>query len=154
MIKQIIFTVVLFITLGVFTWSVFRLWAFFKLTKPAYPIKNISVRITRTLNIALGQSKIFRKPVIGFMHALVFWGFLIITMGSVEMVIDGLVGSHRSFAFMGTFYDVIIASGDVFALIILVFIVLFIVRRTFMNIKRFKGAEITPKANLDAQLSL
>ncbi|MCZ4696159.1 (Fe-S)-binding protein [Ancylomarina euxinus] len=154
MIKQTLFTVVLLITLGVFVWSVFRLRAFFKLTKPAYPIKNISARITRTLNVAFGQSKIFRKPVIGFMHALVFWGFLVITLGSIEMVFDGLVGSDRSFAFMGIFYDVIMASGDVFAFIILVFIILFIIRRSFMNISRFKGVEVTPKTNLDAQLSL
>jgi len=154
MIKQTLFTVVLLITLGVFAWSVFRLRAFFKLTKPAYPIKNISARITRTLNVAFGQSKIFRKPVIGFMHALVFWGFLVITFGSVEMVFDGLIGSDRSFAFMGTFYDVMMASGDVFAFIILVFIIFFLIRRKFMNISRLKGVEITPKTNLDAELSL
>jgi len=154
MIKQTLFTVVLLCTLGVFTWSVFRLRAFFKLTKPAYPIKNISARLTRTLNVAFGQRKIFRKPVIGLMHALVFWGFLVITIGSIEMVFDGLTGSDRSFAFLGRFYDVLMASGDVFAFIILIFIVLFIIRRKYMNISRFKGVEIGPKANLDAQLSL
>ncbi|RXQ95659.1 4Fe-4S dicluster domain-containing protein [Ancylomarina salipaludis] len=154
MIKQTLFTVVLLCTLGVFTWSVFRLRAFFKLTKPAYPIKNISARLTRTFNVAFGQSKIFRKPVIGLMHALVFWGFLVITIGSIEMVFDGLTGAERSFASLGGFYDVLMASGDVFAFVILVFIVLFIIRRKFMNIKRFRGVEIGPKANLDAQLSL
>ncbi|RZT96095.1 4Fe-4S dicluster protein [Ancylomarina subtilis] len=154
MIKQTLFTVVLLCTLGVFTWSVFRLRAFFKLTKPAYPIKNISARLTRTLNVAFGQRKIFRKPVIGLMHALVFWGFLVITIGSIEMVFDGLTGSDRSFAFLDRFYDVLMASGDVFAFIILIFIVLFIIRRKYMNISRFKGVEIGPKANLDAQLSL
>jgi len=154
MIKQTLFTVVLLCTLGVFTWSVFRLRAFFKLTKPAYPIKNISARLTRTLNVAFGQRKIFRKPVIGLMHALVFWGFLVITIGSIEMVFDGLTGSDRSFAFLDRFYDVLMASGDVFAFIILIFIVLFIIRRKYMNISRFKGVEIGPKANVDAQRSL
>ena len=42
------------------------------------------------MEVAFGQTKIFRKPVIGFFHALVFWGFCVIIFGSIEMVIDGL----------------------------------------------------------------
>lgn len=154
MIKQILFIITLLITFGVFAYSVRRLWGFFSLTKPAYPIKNIGARISHTLNVAFGQTKIFRKPVIGLMHALVFWGFLVITLGSIEMVIDGAGGLDRVFAFTGWFYDVVIASGDVFALLIIIFIKLFSIRRMFLKVKRFSGVEITPKANLDAQLSL
>jgi len=154
MIKQILFSISLLITLGVFVWSVRRLWSFFKLTKPAYPIKNITARISHTMNVALGQSKIFRKPVIGFMHAIVFWGFLVITLGSIEIVVDGIFGTERSFALTGWFYDVVIASGDVFALLIIAFIKIFLLRRMFMKIKRFSGVEMTAKANWDAQISL
>jgi heterodisulfide reductase subunit C len=154
MIKQILFIITLLITFGVFAYSVKRLWGFFSLTKPAYPIKNIGVRISHTLNVAFGQTKIFRKPVIGLMHALVFWGFLVITLGSIEMFVDGVSGLDRVFAFTGWFYDVVIASGDVFALLIIIFIKLFSIRRMFLNVKRFSGVEMTPKANWDAQLSL
>ncbi|PCH69569.1 MAG: Fe-S oxidoreductase [Bacteroidales bacterium] len=154
MIKQILFIITLLITFGVFAYSVRRLWGFFSLTKPAYPIKNIGARISHTLNVAFGQTKIFRKPVIGLMHALVFWGFLVITLGSIEMVIDGATGLDRAFAFTGWFYDVVIASGDIFALLIIIFIKLFSIRRMFLNVKRFSGVEMTPKANWDAQLSL
>lgn len=154
MIKQILFIISLLITLGVFAWSVKRLWSFFKLTKPSYPIRNIRARIAHTLDVAFGQTKIFRKPVIGLMHALVFWGFLVITLGSVEIVVDGVTGLDRAFAFTGWFYDVVIASGDVFALLIIIFIMLFSIRRIFLNVKRFSGVEMTPKANWDAQLSL
>jgi len=154
MIKQTLFAFVLLITLGVFAWSVYRLRSFFKFTKPSYPIRNLSARLMHTLNVAFGQSKIFRKPVIGFMHAMVFWGFLVITLGSIEMVVDGLLGTDRFFAFTGSFYDLVMASGDVFAFIILVFIIFFVVRRSFMKIPRFRGVEISLKANLDAQISL
>lgn len=154
MIKQILFSLVLLITLGVFAWSVKRLWSFFKLTKASYPIRNISLRIKHTLNVAFGQSKIFRKPVIGLMHAMVFWGFLVITLGSIEMVLDGVTGEERLFAFTGWFYNLVMASGDVFALLIIAFIKMFVLRRMFLKIKRFSGVEMTPKANLDAQISL
>lgn len=154
MIKQILFSLVLLITLGVFAWSVKRLWSFFKLTKASYPIRNINLRIKHTLNVAFGQSKIFRKPVIGLMHAMVFWGFLVITLGSIEMVLDGVTGEERLFAFTGWFYNLVMASGDVFALLIIAFIKMFVLRRMFLKIKRFSGVEMTPKANLDAQISL
>lgn len=154
MTKQILFIISLAITLGVFAWSVKRLWAFFKLTKPSYPIKNIGARISHTLDVAFGQTKIFRKPVIGLMHALVFWGFLVITLGSVEIVIDGAFGLERSFAFTGWFYDFVMASGDVFALLIVVFIVAFSLRRSILRIKRFTGVEMSSKSYWDAQIAL
>ena len=154
MTKQILFIISLAITLGVFAWSVKRLWAFFKLTKPSYPIKNIGARISHTLDVAFGQTKIFRKPVIGLMHALVFWGFLVITLGSIEIVIDGVFGLERSFAFTGWFYDFVMASGDVFALLIIVFIVAFSLRRSILRIKRFSGVEMSSKSYWDAQIAL
>lgn len=154
MTKQILFIISLAITLGVFAWSVKRLWAFFKLTKPSYPIKNIGARISHTMDVAFGQTKIFRKPVIGLMHALVFWGFLVITLGSIEIVIDGVFGLERSFAFTGWFYDFVMASGDVFALLIIVFIKAFSLRRSILRIKRFTGVEMSSKSYWDAQIAL
>ncbi len=69
------------------------------------------------LNVAFGQTKIFRRPVIGFLHALVFWGFCVILIGSIEMMIDGLAGTERSLRVLGVLYHIIIASGDIFALV-------------------------------------
>ncbi|WP_321308523.1 4Fe-4S dicluster domain-containing protein [Marinifilum fragile] len=154
MTKQILFIISLAITLGVFAWSVKRLWAFFKLTKPSYPIKNIGARISHTLDVAFGQTKIFRKPVIGLMHALVFWGFLVITLGSIEIVIDGVFGLERSFSFTGWFYDFVMASGDIFALLIIIFIKAFSLRRSIFRIKRFTGVEMSSKSYWDAQIAL
>ncbi|MCY1635208.1 4Fe-4S dicluster domain-containing protein [Marinifilum sp. D737] len=154
MTKQILFIISLAISLGVFAWSVKRLWAFFKLTKSSYPIKNIGARISHTMDVAFGQTKIFRKPVIGLMHALVFWGFLVITLGSIEIVIDGVFGLERSFAFTGWFYDFVMASGDVFALLIIVFIKAFSLRRSILRIKRFTGVEMSSKSYWDAQIAL
>ena len=70
------------------------------------------------LTVAFGQTKIFRKPVLGLFHALVFWGFCVIIFGSIEMVIDGLTGTEKVLKFLGPVYNVLMASGDIFALIV------------------------------------
>jgi len=151
--KQIIFAFFLFLTLGVFTYTLIRLIKWFKLTRPA-PVKQIGKRLLITLKVAFGQTKILRKPVIGLMHALVFWGFLVILIGSIEMVIDGLTGSDRALHFLGGFYTVLTASGDVFALLILLFVGAFLFRRLFLHIKRFNGIEMKFWSHLDANIAL
>ena len=153
MLKQLIFGITLLITLGVFGYTVIRLIGFFKQTRP-YPIKNIGKRFMTMLNVAIGQTKIFRRPVIGFLHALVFWGFCVILIGSIEMVIDGLTGTERVLKVLGIFYDIIIASGDVFALIIAICIIIFLSRRIFFHIKRFEGIEMKHISHVDANIAL
>ncbi len=153
MLKQILFALSLAVTLGVFTFTAFRIYRFFKLTKP-FPIGNYGKRFAVMMEVAFGQTKILRKPVIGLMHALVWWGFLVILVGSIEMVIDGLFKTERVLSVLGPVYDVITASGDVFALIILVSILAFLFRRLFMQIKRFTGIEMKHVSHQDANLAL
>lgn len=154
MTKQIVFLIVLLITTGFFAWTMSRLIAYFKLTKPAFSIRDFGKRIGVTLKVAIGQSKIFRWPFTGLLHALVFWGFMVITIGSLEMVIDGLAGTERALGFLGLVYDVIIGSGDVFAAIILISILIFLARRLFLSIGRFKGEEIKKISKIDADIAL
>ncbi len=154
MTKQIIFLITVLITIGVFSYTISKFYKFFKLTKAAFPIKDITKRVLLTIDVAILQSKIFRQKWIGLAHALIFWGFIVITLGSLEMIIDGITGLDRSFSFMGLLYDFIIGSGDVFALIILVSILVFLFRRLFMNIKRFKGVEMKPVSKKDANIAL
>ena len=130
MIKQIAFIVSLLVTLGVFTFTLRNLILKFKLTRPKL-VRNISKRLVITLKVALFQTKILRKPIVGLMHALVFWGFLVIIIGSVEMMVDGIFRTERSFHILGKFYDLIIASGDIFAVLIRVFIVVFLMVLNF-----------------------
>jgi len=106
------------------------------------------------LAVAFGQTKILRKPVIGLMHAMVWWGFLVILVGSIEMVIDGLFGTERALHVLGPVYNVITASGDIFALIIGIAIIAFLVRRIFMHIRRFSGIEMKYISHKDANLAL
>ena len=152
--EQFIFSILLVITIGVFLYSILKIVAFFKLTKPAYPIKEFGKRIKLTIVNAFLQERIFRSPIAGFMHALVFWGFCVILIGSIEIVIDGVAGIERSLGFMGLFYDIIMALGDISAYVISLFIVIFIVRRCCIDIPRLHGKELSSKNHKDAFLAL
>lgn len=154
MTKQIIFAITLLITLGVFTYTTLRIISFFKLTRPAFPVRDFGQRFGVMMNVAFGQTKIFRKPVIGFFHALVFWGFCVIIFGSLEMVIDGLTGTERVLKSLGPVYDVIMASGDIFALLVAICIIIFLSRRIFFHIRRFEGIEMKKMTHIDANIAL
>jgi heterodisulfide reductase subunit C/nitrate reductase gamma subunit len=154
MTKQIVFLIALLVTLGVFAYTVRRLAGFFRITRSGFPVREIGKRIGVMMEVAIGQTKIFRRPVMGLLHALVFWGFCVILIGSIEMVIDGLSGSERILSFLGIAYDIIMASGDLFALIIAVAILIFLARRLFLNVKRFSGIEMKHISHLDANVAL
>jgi heterodisulfide reductase subunit C len=152
--SQIIFSALLAITIVAFAFSAFKIYKLFKLTKPAYPVKDFGKRIKLTIVNAFFQERIFRKPIAGIMHALVFWGFCSIIFGSIEMVIDGIAGTDRVLSFAGIIYDIVMAAGDLSAYIIALFIVIFIIRRTVLDIKRLHGKELTKRNHADAILAL
>lgn len=154
MINQLVFAAALAITLGVFAFTAYRYVKLFKLTRPAFPVKDFGKRFMIMLNVALGQTKMFRKPFTGGMHALVFWGFCVILIGSIEMVIDGLWGVERSLKVFGVLHDIIMASGDIFALIVAIAIVVFLGRRLFIHVKRFEGIEMKHISHIDAKIAL
>ncbi len=154
MTKQIIFAVALLITIGAFALTVRRIVSFFRFTRQAFPVRDFGKRFGVMMNVAFGQTKIFRMPVLGFLHALVFWGFCIILFGSVEMVIDGLSGTERVLKFLGPVYGFLMATGDIFAFIIALSIIVFLSRRLFFHIKRFEGIEMKKRSHRDANISL
>ena len=153
MIRQLIFLIVLLITLVVFAYSMRRYFRYFKFTKK-HPLGNIGQRLWITIKVALFQEKILRRPLVGLMHALVWWGFIMILFGSAEMVIDGLFGTEKIFFSLGPVYRFFMASGDLFGLIITVAILAFLFRRLFMHVKRFYGPEMKPVSKADANLAL
>jgi heterodisulfide reductase subunit C len=154
MTKQIIFALTLLITLGAFSFTINRVIKYFRFTRPAFPVRDFGKRIKVMLTVAFGQTKIFRRPVIGLFHALVFWGFCVIIFGSIEMVIDGLTGTERALKFLGPVYNIIMASGDIFALLVGVSILIFLSRRLFFHIKRFEGIEMKKSTHIDANIAL
>jgi Fe-S oxidoreductase/nitrate reductase gamma subunit len=153
MLKQIIFIIAVLITVGIFSWTISRLLKYFKFTKKK-PLHNFGKRLWITVQVAFFQDKILRKPVIGLMHALVWWGFIVILFGSIEMIIDGIFDTERILSFLGPVYNILIALGDMFAVIIAIAILAFLGRRLFMHIKRFYGPEMKPVSKMDANFAL
>ncbi len=105
--------------------------------------------------VALGQSKMVVKPVAGSLHILVYVGFVIINLEVLEIILDGILGTHRLFApFLGSFYDFLIASFEFLALGVLVAVVIFYIRRNIIYIKRFRQNELNGWPRSDANLIL
>lgn len=152
--KQLLFALALLVTLGVFSYTIYRIFRFFTFTRSGFKINNIGQRFNVMMSIAFGQKKIFRRPVIGFLHAIVFWGFCVILIGSIEMVIDGLAGTDRCLSFLGPVYNFITASGDIFALLIIIALLVFLSRRLIFHIKRFEGTEMKKISHIDAVIAL
>jgi len=154
MTSQVLFALALLVTLGVFAFTIHRIVRFFSFTRPGFPVNQIGKRFGVMLKVAFGQTKIFRRPVIGLAHALVFWGFCVILFGSIEMVIDGLAGTDKALSSMGGFYRFIMGSGDIFAYIVAATIIIFLFRRVFLHIRRFEGIEMKKISHVDAIVAL
>lgn len=104
--------------------------------------------------VALGQSKMVVRPVAGFLHIIVYVGFVIINIEVLEIVIDGLIGTHRVFAFMGSLYDFLIGSFEILAFLVLVACLIYLIRRNIIKIKRFVMKEMDGWPKTDANLIL
>jgi len=104
--------------------------------------------------IALGQSKMVKRPVAGILHIIVYAGFIIINVELLEIIIDGLFGTHRIFAFLGSFYDVLIGSFEILALLVIVSVILFWIRRNAIKLKRFANKDLTGFPKNDANYIL
>ena len=89
--------------------------------------------------IALGQGKMVRRPVSGLLHIVVYVGFIIINIEVLEIIIDGIFGTHRSFSsyFQESVYGFLIGNFEVFAFLVLVAVIVFWIRRNVIKIKRF-----------------
>lgn len=104
--------------------------------------------------IALGQSKMVKRPVAGSLHIVVYLGFIIINIELLEIIIDGLFGTHRIFAFLGTLYNVLIASFEILALLVLVAVFTFWIRRNIIKLKRFSSTDLSGSPKKDANYIL
>lgn len=105
--------------------------------------------------IALGQSKMVNRPIAGILHIIVYIGFIVINIELIEIVLDGLLGTHRIFApFMGKAYNVLIATFEILAALVLVSVILFWLRRNILKIKRFWKAEMKGWPKNDANYIL
>lgn len=104
--------------------------------------------------IALGQRKMTVRPVAGILHLIVYIGFIIVNIEMLEIVLDGILGTHRLFASFGKFYNVLIGAFEVLAFLVIVSVTVFWIRRNVLNISRFQKEELQNWAKKDGNIIL
>jgi ferredoxin len=105
--------------------------------------------------LALGQKKMFKNPLVAIMHLVVYAGFIIINIEVLEIVLDGLLGTHRLFLpFLGAAYGWLINAFEVLALLVLIVCVIFLVRRNIIKLKRFVSKDLNGWPRSDANYIL
>ncbi len=153
-IPNILFAVVLVAGIAFFTRNVKKLIRNIKLGKSVDVSDNKSERFKNMVRIALGQSKMVVRPIAGILHIIVYVGFVIINIEVLEIIIDGLFGTHRVLSFLGGFYDFLIASFEILALLVIVAVVVFWIRRNIIRLQRFIKPEMKGWPEKDANYIL
>jgi heterodisulfide reductase subunit C len=152
---QIIFLIVTGIAVFFFAKSVGRIRRNINLGKDIDLSDNKPLRWTTMAKVALGQSKMTVRPVAGFFHILIYVGFVLINIEVLEIMIDGIAGTHRIFeSLLGSVYYVAIGFFEILGLLVIIACVVFLFRRNAMPIPRFKAPELKGWPFLDANVIL
>ena len=151
---NILFTIVLVIGFGYFYSNVKKIIRNINLGIAVNRKDNPKARWKNMAMIALGQSKMVRRPIAGILHIIVYAGFIIINIELLEIIIDGVFGTHRVFSFLGAFYDVLIASFEILAVLVLLAVFAFWTRRNIIKLKRFDSKDLNGSPRKDANYIL
>ncbi|PCJ92295.1 MAG: Fe-S oxidoreductase [Flavobacteriaceae bacterium] len=153
-IPNIVFALLLTAGIGFFIRNIKKLSRNIKLGKDVDVSDNKSVRWKNMAKIALGQTKMVVRPIPGILHIIVYLGFIIINIEVLEIIIDGVFGTHRIFAPLGRGYNFLIGSFEILALLVIVAIAMFWLRRNIIKIKRFLKPEMEGWPKKDGNMIL
>jgi len=154
MISQLLFAILLLGAGYYFYTNASNIYRNIKLGKSINRFDRVSERLKIMFLVAFGQQKMFKKPIPALLHLLVYLGFIIINIEMIEIIIDGLFGTHRFLSFLGGLYNVLIASFEVLAFAVLVSCIIFLIRRNVLKIKRLNQPELAHWPKTDANLIL
>ena len=104
--------------------------------------------------VTILQSKMLSRPFVGILHIFVYFGFIIVNVEMLEILIDGIWGSHRLFSFAGPLYPILISIFELFALSVVLACIVFLIRRNILRVKRFWNKEMTLWPRSDANIIL
>lgn len=151
---NVLFAIALATGVGFFANNVKKLFRNIKLGKDKDLTDNSSQRWKNMAQIALGQSKMVKRPVSGFLHVIVYVGFIIINIEVLEIIIDGLFGTHRIFSSLGSVYGFLIGTFEILAVLVLVAVIVFWIRRNVIKIQRFLKSEMKGWPKSDGNIIL
>lgn len=116
---------------------------------------NPGKRLKNLFLLAFGQKKMFRNPLVAFLHLVVYLGFIIINIEVLEIFLDGILGTHRLFANpLGKFYSVLINCFEFLALGVILACIVFLLRRNVIRLKRFASSDLNGWPRSDANYIL
>ena len=154
-IDNILFTIAFLLSISLFSYNFKKIFQNIKLGRIENRSDKPKLRLKNMLRVAFGQGKMIRRPIAGILHLIVYVGFIIINIELVEIIIDGIFGTHRIFSsYFPKFYNVLIGSFEILAFLVLFSVIIFWTRRNILKIKRFFNEEMKGWPKLDADLIL
>ena len=155
LLPNVLFVVLLVVAVGLFAKNVKKINRNIQLGRAIDRNDRSNERWANMARIALGQSKMVKRPIAGLLHIVVYIGFILINIELLEIVVDGILGTHRIFApYLGGFYNVLIGSFEILAAMVLFAVIIFWCRRNVIRIQRFWKDEMKGWPKLDADLIL
>ena len=152
--QQVIFFVVLAAAICLFTVNVRKIIRNIRLGREINRSDRRTERWMTMIRVALGQSKMVARPIAGILHIFVYAGFVIINIEVLEILIDGIAGTHRIFSFAGLLYNFLIGSFEILALLVWVACAIFLIRRNVIKLRRLRMPELTKWPRTDANIIL
>ncbi|KEQ30095.1 Fe-S oxidoreductase [Pedobacter antarcticus 4BY] len=154
MISQILFIAITIAAVILFSINVKKVIRNIRLGRDADRSDQPSKRLITMLKVAFGQSKMVVRPIPAALHFVVYAGFVIINIEVLEIMIDGIFGTHRIFGGLGTLYNFLIGSFEILALGVWLACVIFLIRRNILKLKRFMASELEGWPKSDANYIL
>ncbi|MDR6785667.1 heterodisulfide reductase subunit C [Pedobacter africanus] len=154
MVSQVIFIAITLAGVALFSYNLKKVIRNIRLGRPANRSDQPQKRLMTMLKVAFGQTKMFFRPIPAFLHLIVYAGFVIINIEVLEIMIDGIFGTHRVFGGLGAFYNVLIGSFEILALGVWLACAIFLIRRNVLKLKRFSGVEMKSWPRSDANYIL
>ena len=155
MISIIVFTILFLFTIIFFGWNVLKVRKNISIGKDLNRSDNKAQRIKTMLLVAFGQKKMFQNILPAIFHFFIYAAFVITSVELLEIVVDGLFGSHRYFAkTLGGFYVFIVSTIEILSVLAFVATLVFLVRRNLLKIPRFHMDEMTGWPKLDGNIIL
>lgn len=142
---NVLFAIILICGIGYFVKNVKKLIRNVKLGQDVDVSDNKPQRWKNMAMIALGQSKMVRRPIAGILHVVVYVGFIIINIEVLEIIIDGLFGTHRIGLKIlpGSAYGFLIGAFEALAILVFISVIIFWIRRNIIKLARFWKSEMT-----------
>ncbi len=151
---NIVFILLLGAGVGYFASNIKKAIRNIKLGKPSHRNDRKEERWKNMLLKAFGQQKMFKRPIPALLHLVVYLGFIIINIEVIEIIIDGIFGTHRVLAPLGKFYNFLIGAFEILAILVILSVSLFWIRRNIIKLTRFHKPEMKGWPENDANIIL